>query len=192
MAAWTLAIWVVWLRAHVRLSSRGAYHEIPNRYQSALVLSKAIAEGFAAHAPKPSAMSNKDFELHRSKTLKGGSVRHDTVRTFMGSKVGVWANTKKWLRREKWSCLALTILTAWVAAGWMVVGYAEQRISYYGYSPSEYRTFVAVEVFYMLSLWTVPSFLFAMLIGTTTKSRLFFMGVWAIPGIVVIIALFNM
>lgn len=186
MAAWTLAICFVRIRAHFRLSPN---YEVPNRYQGALVLSKAIAEDFATHVPEPTAMSNKDFAMHRSKTLKGGSVRHDSARTSMGYKVGVWASTKKWLQREKWWCLAFAVLTVWNAAGWVVVFYSEDAY-YYHYDTWDFRNVVALAYFYMLSLWTWPSFVFAMPTGTTTKSRLFFMGVWVIPAAVLIIALF--
>lgn len=192
MAAWTLAIWVVWLRAHVRLSSRGPY-EVPNRYQGALALRKSIDEDFAEHG-KPTAMSDKDFSLHCSKTLMGGSVRNHSVRPIIASKVGVWANTKKWLKGEKWWCIAFAIETLWLSLGWMALQYSFQRLIYYGYyvyRSSAYRSFEALEGFYSITLWAWPSVIFAMIIGTTTKSRLFFISCWVVIGLVILISLFS-
>lgn len=166
MAAWTLTIWVVWLRAHVRLSSRGPY-EVPNRYQGALVLSRSIDEEFTEHG-KPMVMSDKDFSSYRSKTLMGGSVQHHSVRPILASKMGVWAKTKEWLRRDKWWCIAFAVETVWLSLGWMIP-----------------------EGFYSMTLWAWPSFIFAMIIGTTTKSRLFFISLWEVIGLVILITLFN-
>lgn len=192
MATWTLVIWVVWLRAHVRLSSRGPY-EVPNRYQGAMALSKSIEEDFAEH-DKPMAMSNKDFTNYRSKTLRGGSVRHFSTRSLVPDKAGVWASTKRWLKQERWWCIALLVETVWVSTGWMAVGAAFNAIDYpytWGSYVAYRRTALFVEGLYGVTSWAWPAMLFAMAIGTTRKSRLFFIGCWELIGLVIVISLFN-
>lgn len=189
MATWTMAIWAVWLRAHVRLSSRGPY-EFPTQYQGAMVLSNSIEEEFTEH-DKPMAMSNEDFTNYRSKILRGGSVRNFSTRSLVpGAKVGVWSSIKRWLRKERWWCIALLVETVWVSTGWMAcTGLLNPFYnSYYGGS---FRDFSSLDGFYLLSLWAWPSMVFAMAIGTTRKSRLFFIGCWEVLGLVIIMSLFN-
>lgn len=188
MAIWTLAIWMVWLRAHIRLSSRGAY-EVPTRYQGAMRLSKAIEEEFEGYG-KPMAMNSKEFSKYRSKVLKGGSVRHDSDRPILESNIGLWRKMKKWISRERWWCIPLAVHTVWLATGWMAL----ERLNHAllaADSPPSLWTINFVGGFYSLSLWAWPSVVFAMIIGTTTKSRLFSIGCWVVIGLVIIISLFS-
>lgn len=121
MALWTLAIYIVWLRAHIKLPRRRPF-EIPNRYKGAMILSRCIKDDFAEHE-KPTVMKNKDFDIHRSNTLKGGTVRHDPSVQIANIETnwGMWSDTKRWIKGEKWWLVALAIDTLWAAFGWMAL-----------------------------------------------------------------------
>lgn len=189
MAFWTMVIFIVWLRAHVKLSRRGPY-EIPNRYKGALVLSKAIEQDFAEHE-KPGTMNEKDFTEHRSKILKGGTVWSDSVQPPLDSKRGVWSSTKKWMRQDRWWCVALAVDAIWLSVGWIALKESRNVYEYEDVfdssrsSQNAYRNYRALEGFYAITLWAWPAVIFAMIIGTTRKSRLFFVSCGIVIGFVI-------
>lgn len=181
MVIWTFAIWIIWLRAHTKLLHRGPY-EIPNRYQGAILLSQSISEDFAEHQ-KPTAMNNKDFADYYSKTLRGGAVRCRSVRSPVElTPTRLWHSTKRWFEKEKWWFIALAVDTVWMGTGWMAVTSLLYRYYFYYYDRS-LGYFDALLAFYLISWWAWPSIVFALMIGTTTKSRLFFISCWVAIGV---------
>lgn len=177
-----MAIYIIWLRAHIKLSRHGAY-EIPNRYKGVLCLSKSIERDFGS-LEQATAMSNKEFAIYRDKTLNGGKVKGDRALPVNEYSVrsGIKNSIKKWIKSEKWWCTVLSIHTIWLGVGWIVIFYIATNT----------RNFAATQfvlVLFWITLWTWPSMVFAMIVGNTRKSRLFFVTVWTSLGALILFPL---
>ncbi|KAJ0117391.1 hypothetical protein J7T55_003805 [Diaporthe amygdali] len=162
---WTLSIYIMWLRAHMKLSSRGPY-EVPNRYKAAVRLSRSIAVDFG-DVDRATDMSNKEFSAYVSRNLKGGRVGADPAMAL--GKFNFRSCLKGWIRREKWWFSALILCTIFCCTGWQL----------------PYSLFSLL----WLSVWLWPVIAFALAVGTTNKSRFFFLFAWLLLGIAWIIPL---
>lgn len=168
-----MAVYIVWLRAHRRLSRAGTY-EILNRYKAAIQLSDSINDdlrGRDGDATLARGFSNKDFDQY-IKDVHGGSVIMETPPFIINKNPGVWKKIMNWFSKERWWASALILNTVWLSVGWMAA---------FG----DFRLWVL----FWLTLWIWPSIVFALVVGTTRKSRLFFVFVWTLIGIVVIVPL---
>ncbi|KAL2284946.1 hypothetical protein FJTKL_08497 [Diaporthe vaccinii] len=97
MSLWSLSVYVMWLKAHLKLSSRGPY-EIPNRYKAAVKLTRAIAVDFG-DVDQATALSNKEFSTHVSRNLRGGRVGGDPAMAL--GKYSFRSGLKGWVAKEK-------------------------------------------------------------------------------------------
>lgn len=167
MSFWTVAVYTVWLRAHRKLSRRGAY-EIPNRYKAALRLAGAVSQDFAEFQDAK-ALTNRDFVEHLRRARDGGRVRGDSAMPVAERQDSLWRSVKNWFKREKWWASVLVIDTLWLCTVWVVLSVV--------WTP------------YWLSLWMWLSIVFALGVGTTRKSRLFFVVIWLLLGIAVVFPL---
>ncbi|KAL1882153.1 hypothetical protein Daus18300_000638 [Diaporthe australafricana] len=163
---WTLSIYVMWLKAHLKLLSRGPY-EIPNRYKAAVRLSRSIAADFG-DVDKATAMSNKEFSGHVGRTLRGGRVGADPAMA-LGQLFSFRSILKGWVRRERWWFSALVLCTLFCCTGWML----------------PYAAFGLL----WACVWLWPVIAFALAVGTTNKSRFSFLVCWLLVGIAWIIPL---
>lgn len=158
MTVWSLSVYVMWLRAHLKLSSRGPY-EIPNRYKAAVKLTRAIAVDFG-DADEATYLSNKEFSTHISRNLKGGRVGGDPAMAL--GKYSFRNGVKGWISREKWWFSGIVLCSVFCCVGWLL----------------PYEVFGLL----WLAVWSWPIIVFALAVGTTRKSRLFFLISWLIIG----------
>ena len=159
MCLWSLSVYIMWLKAHLKLSNRGPY-EIPNRYKAAVRLTRSIAVDFG-DVDKATTMSNKEFSTHVRQNLRGGRVRGDP--TMALGRYNFRSGLKSWIAREKWWFSGIMLCTAFCCTGWML----------------PYALFGLL----WLAVWLWPVIAFAMAVGTTRKSRLFFLGCWLVVGL---------
>ncbi|KAK7716923.1 hypothetical protein SLS63_010930 [Diaporthe eres] len=115
MSLWSLSVYVMWLKAHLKLSSRGPY-EIPNRYKAAVKLTRAIAVDFG-DADQATALSNKEFSTHVSRNLRGGRVGGDPAMAL--GKYSFRSGLKGWVAREKRWFSGMVLCTSLAFFGWL-------------------------------------------------------------------------
>lgn len=163
MGVWTLSVYIMWLKAHLKLSSRGPY-EIPNRYKAAVKLTRSIALDFG-DADQATALSNKEFSAHVSRALRGGRVGGDPAMAL--GKYSFRSSVKGWVGREKRWFSGMVLCTLFCCVGWLL----------------PYQVFGLL----WLSVWLWPIFVFALTVGTTNKSRFFFLISWLLIGVAWII-----
>lgn len=159
MSLWTLSVFVMWVMAHLKLSSRGAY-EVPNRYKAAVKLTRSIAVDFG-DADSAAALSNKEFSTHVRRNLRGGRVGGDPAMAL--GKYSYRSRLWGWIKREKVWFSAIVVCTIFCCVGWMLPG--------------------RIIGLLWLGIWLWPVLLFALAVGTTGKSRFFFFGCWLAVGI---------
>jgi len=159
MCLWTLSVFVMWLKAHLKLSSRGSY-EIPNRYKAAVKLTRSIAVDFG-DVDKATALSNKEFSAHLGRNLKGGRVGGDPAMAL--GKYSFRSGLKGWVTREKRWFSAIVLCTIFCCTGWLL----------------PYKIFGLL----WIGVWLWPVLAFVLAVGTTGRSRLFFFGCWLAIGI---------
>lgn len=164
MDIWTLSVFVMWLKAHLKLSSRGSY-EVPNRYKAAVKLTRSIALEFG-DVDKATALSNKEFSTHLRRGLRGGRVGGDPAMA-LGKYSLSFRGFKGWVAREKRWFSAIILCTLFCCVGWLLPHDAWSLL--------------------WLAVWVWPVLAFALAFGTTGRSRLFFFGCWLAIGIAWII-----
>lgn len=170
LSSWTVAVFVVWLRAHLKLL-RYEGHEKPNRYQAALLLSKSIEYDFKGFED-PSTTTNRSFDRHVAKTLNGGMVELEPLSPTAELHPGFKRSLKNWFQKERWWASFLMLDTVWLGVGWLTI-----------------RSWLSA-TFYWLTLFAWPSIVFALILGTTRNSRLFFVTSWVTFGIAMLLPLF--
>lgn len=158
MSLWSLSVYVMWLKAHLKLSGRGPY-EIPNRYKAAVKLTRSIAVDFG-DVDQATALSNKEFSAHVKRSLRGGRVGGDPAMAL--GKYSFRSGLKGWVAREKRWFSGMILCTLFCCTGWLL----------------PYEVFGLL----WLSVWLWPMIAFALAVGTTSKSRLFFLISWLILG----------
>jgi hypothetical protein len=151
----------MWLKAHLKLSSRGPY-EIPNRYKAAVQLTRSIAADFG-DVDRATALSNKEFSAHLGRDLKGGRVRGGPAMALGEHTGSSQNNLKAWFVREKPWFSAIVLCTIFCCTSWLL----------------PYR----VLGLFWLGVWLWPVLAFSLAFGTTGRSRLFFSGCWLALGI---------
>lgn len=159
MSAWSLSVYVMWLKAHLKLSSRGPY-EIPNRYKAAVKLTRSIAVDFG-DVDEATALSNKEFSARVSRSLRGGRVGADPAQAL--GKYSLRRGLKAWIAREKWWFSGIVLCTVFCCTGWLL----------------PYEVFGLL----WLAVWLWPMIALALAVGTTRKSRLFFLISWLLIGV---------
>lgn len=160
MCIWTLSVYIMWLKAHLKLSSRGPY-EIPNRYKAAVKLTRSIAVDFG-DIDQATAMSNKEFSTHLSRALRGGRVGGDPAMAL--GKYSFRSSLKGWVAREKRWSFGIVLCTAFCCTAWLLP-YEAWGLQW-------------------VALWLLLSIVLALAIGTTKKSRFFFLVSWLLVGMV--------
>lgn len=163
---WTLSVFIIGLKAHLKLSSRGPY-EIPNRYKAAVRLTRSIAVDFG-DVDKATTMSNKEFSTHVSRSLRGGRVGGDPAMAL--GKYSFRSSFKDWVAREKWWFSGLILCTLLCCVAWLIP--------------------YAIYGFMWLPPWLWPCIAFALAVGTTRKSRYFILFCWLVLGLAWIIPLY--
>lgn len=159
MSLWSLSVYAMWLKAHLKLSSRGPY-EIPNRYKAAVKLTRSIAVDFG-DADEAAALSNKEFSTHVSRNLRGGRVGGDPAMAL--GKYSFRNGLKGWIASEKRWFSGMVLCTVFCCVGWLL----------------PYEAWCLL----WLGVWLWPVIALAMAVGTTSKSRFFFLISWLLIGI---------
>lgn len=160
MSLWSLSVYAMWLKAHLKLSSRGPY-EIPNRYKAAVKLTRSIAVDFGGNSDQAAALSNKQFSTHVSQALRGGRVGGDPAMAL--GKYSFRSSLKGWITSEKRWFSGIMVCTVFCCVGWLL----------------PYGAWCLL----WLGVWLWPVIAFAMAVGTTSKSRFFFLISWLLIGI---------
>ncbi|KAH8756380.1 hypothetical protein F5883DRAFT_375815, partial [Diaporthe sp. PMI_573] len=97
---WTAGVYIVWLNAHLKLSSQGAA-EVPSHCKAALILSQCVAREFG-DMDAAGSMSNTAFDKHVKLALKGGRVvMQPTTHLALGQRSSLTNSVKSWLKTEK-------------------------------------------------------------------------------------------
>ncbi|KAG8159812.1 hypothetical protein KVR01_010449 [Diaporthe batatas] len=168
MTIWSVIVFVMWLKAHLKLSRRGPY-EIPNRYKAAIKLTRSIALDFG-DADMAYGLSNKEFTSHLRRHLKGGRVGADPAMA-LGKYSLSFRGFGGWVAREKWWFSAVVLCTLFCCVGWMLP--------------------LAAWSLLWLAVWAWPVLAFALAVGTTGRSRLFLSGCWLAIGVAWIVPLWE-
>ncbi|KAI5925774.1 hypothetical protein F4810DRAFT_658176 [Camillea tinctor] len=147
---WTIGTYIMWLKARFQLPLEGQ-PEVPRRWKSILVLAEAINQELVENSIHIQSMTDRQIEREIYKKLKGGTLSFDIPlrRSGYSFRRGLW----RWLKREKWWCVAwfcssLSVLSVPLVVLWPF-------------------WFVIPSVPY----WFCFSTLFAISVGTTKKSR---------------------
>lgn len=182
LSLWTVAVFTIWLRAHLKLSHYENFRKLekPSRYKAALKLSESIDHDFEG-SEDPSTTTNKQFHQHVEKTLNGGRVRGQSLSPTGELRFGIKRGLKNWFKKEKWWASFLMLDLVWIGVGWMIEG-----LSLLAALPDWLKAAV-----YWLALWAWPSIVFALILGTTRNSRLFFVISWVSLGVAVLFPLFG-
>ena len=108
MFVWTVAVYTIWLRAHMDLKQRGD-GEVPTRYKSVCILASALDRELLNFDEKPEALTNQQLRYRISKTLNGGRIEMlDPLPNKYSIRTKLWA----WMKRERWWILLAAVAIA--------------------------------------------------------------------------------
>ncbi|KAL7619460.1 hypothetical protein AAE478_009999 [Parahypoxylon ruwenzoriense] len=177
MLVWTTGISIMWLQAHLKLPLRG-HPEVPTGWRALLLLAEAIRKELTEAGINPASLKDEQVKDEIRKHLQGGSISFNASLARRDSKFT--SEFRNWLRRfdllgrmgsHKWWWLGLFV-TAIVA------------------SLSGTMAPTAAPWLVMLSGGAGLGILLALIIGSTTRSRLFMTTFWVLVALVVIIAIY--
>ena len=153
------------LASHSKLALReGA--EIPEKYRAACMLAMSLQQELSSLGKTPETLTDAEIENYIRTNLGGG-------------RMGLWpANpeppqslpslVKRWVERDKWWLSTMLLLTVLVATCWM----------------SAFSSSDTLSLYWGLVCATAGVY-FAVVVGRTRRSRLFFAGCGGLVGIVV-------
>jgi hypothetical protein len=114
MFTWTIAVYTIWLRAHLDLKLQGE-KEVPGRYKSVRILASAIDQGMPDISEKSDALTNRQLRHRVAKNLNGGRVEMtNPFPVKYNFRTELWA----WMKKIKWWLLLAAFgiavgFTAW-------------------------------------------------------------------------------
>ncbi|ROW10428.1 hypothetical protein VMCG_01603 [Cytospora schulzeri] len=91
---WTFGVWIMWLRAHLELTSRGK-HEVPHGLKAVLYLADSIRDDFDSIGEEAESLSDEELRRHAKEQLGGGKVKIEAPES----------QTRYSLRRSLWHWL---------------------------------------------------------------------------------------
>lgn len=163
MSIWTVIIFTIWFKAHLELSRRGQY-EVLHRYQAAIQLSRSINRDFGP--VDICTLHSKEFVKELKRVHHGGRVTCRNGAQPVQTGHSMRMSVRNWFKRERWWVIVLAAHTIWISVSWM-------------------RPF-GFDFFYIFTCWVWPSVVFALVVGSSLRSRLFFITIWVLPGVVIL------
>ncbi|KUI64331.1 hypothetical protein VM1G_11137 [Cytospora mali] len=73
LTIWSFGVWIMWLDAHLKLTSRGKY-EVPHEFKATLYLTDSIRDDFIGVGEEPESLTNDEIRRQAREHLKGGRV----------------------------------------------------------------------------------------------------------------------
>lgn len=151
---WTLGTSAMLLAARSRLASVNI-GDVPAKYRAASMLALAMQQEFGTLGKTPDKLTEAQIQHCVNKHLDGGRMRLPTA--FSESPSSLPSVVWEWLRRDKWWLIILLQLAILLLAG-----------------PFTFVTSDATENLYWAMVGWTASLCFALLVGQTLISRLFF------------------
>ncbi|KAI1453737.1 hypothetical protein F4805DRAFT_442369 [Annulohypoxylon moriforme] len=174
---WTIGISIMWLRAHYKLPLQG-HPETPKGWKALIILADAMNMELPEADIDTHTLKDTDVKDAIRERLGGGTVQFDAplTRKEYSFRTGIysWAKNNtlgKWFYRNKWWVMAF-LLAAVPLTPVMISG-----------------LYVLPSGVFLLAIsgCAILGILFALAVGSTTRSRLFVMSLWVIAGLVVFI-----
>lgn len=175
LLVWTAGTYIMWLKA--RLAMR--HHdnaEIVGEYKAVINLASAINNEFGKRGENPGFLRERQIRLMMKKELNGGTMMyHSPLRE---NKFKYREGFKRWLIRDKWWILALTISLVCVIAPVATFGFR-------GFNHSDYGAFG----FGIFSVFIAAGIFAARMIGRTKRSRVLTIVIFLVLGLLAVITL---
>lgn len=155
------------LVSHSRLALReGA--EIPEKYRAAFMLATSLQQELSSLGKTPEKLTEAEIEDYIRTNLSGG--RMSLWPTSPEPPQNLLSLVKRWAKRDKWWLTAMLVLTVLVATCWMFA----------------FQSADTFNLYWVLVLTTAGVY-FAVVVGRTRKSRLFFTCCGGLLSIVVVL-----
>jgi hypothetical protein len=120
LTIWTLGVWVMWLDAHLSLTTRGRY-EVPHGFKAVLYLADSIRNDFNDLGEEPELLIDVELRKHAADHLRGGKVKIQVSESQFD--FSLWRSSWHWLKTNKlWaSAFLVALASSWWLCGQFVV-----------------------------------------------------------------------
>lgn len=120
LTIWTLGVWVMWLDAHLSLTTRGRY-EVPHGFKAVLYLADSIRNDFNDLSEEPELLTDEELRKYAADHLRGGKVQIQVSEYQFD--FSLWLSSWHWLKTNKlWaSAFLVALASSWWFCGQFVV-----------------------------------------------------------------------